>query len=290
MTGADDAALIDDAKAAEVGRSFLRLVDIMAKLRDPVSGCPWDVKQTFATIAPYTIEEAYEVADAIQQDDMPALVDELGDLLLQVVFHSRIAEEMNAFDIGSVCNAISDKMVRRHPHVFGDEDGIINAEAQTVAWEELKALERAASAAVSGKDMGVLDGVAKGLPALMRSLKLQKRAARVGFDWPDIGQILAKVHEELGEFEAEVQSGVKGLGSKTRMTDELGDVLFTLVNVARKLDLDADAALRSTIAKFERRFQAVEASYRVDGLEMSDAALEDMECRWQDAKRTDPEL
>ena len=271
-----------DLDAVRVGQSFLRLVEIMARLRDPVTGCPWDVKQTFATIAPYTIEEAYEVADAIQQDDMTALVDELGDLLLQVVFHARMAEESELFDVGSVCDAISDKMVRRHPHVFGDSGGIDSASAQTVAWEEQKAAERATAA--GGDVVGALDGIARGLPALVLALKLQKRAARVGFDWPDIGSVMNKLREEIGEFEDEVLVHVEGQGSDARLADELGDVMFSLVNVARKLNLDADSALRSTNAKFERRFRAVEVSFRTDNIDIQSAVLDDMESRWQAAK------
>ena len=231
-----------DVNTTRAGQAFLRLVEIMAALRDPVSGCPWDVKQTFSTIAPYTIEEAYEVADAIQQGDMTALVDELGDLLLQVVFHARMAEEADLFDVGAVCDSISDKMVRRHPHVFGSDKTIDSAVAQTIAWEELKANERGEAA--GDGSAGVLDGIARGLPSLTMALKLQKRAARVGFDWADIPSVMAKLREELFEFEEEFAADARGDGAKERLLDELGDVVFSLVNVARKLDLDTDAALR----------------------------------------------
>lgn len=279
-----DAIVQQSSESSSTGHAFERLVVIMARLRDPVSGCPWDVEQTFRTIAPYTIEEAYEVADACERDDMAALVDELGDLLLQVVFHARMAEEADAFDVAAVCDAISDKMVRRHPHVFGDGAGIDSAEAQTRSWEAQKASERAQAAARRGDaPPGALDGVAAGLPALTRALKLQKRAARVGFDWPDVASVMAKLHEEMGEFETEVAAG----SPKDRLTDELGDVLFSLVNVARKLGLDADAALRSTNAKFERRFRAMESALHADGREAQDEDLNALETRWQAAKQAE---
>jgi ATP diphosphatase len=277
---ADAAATLGDPSGDAPGDAFERLVAIMARLRDPVSGCPWDVEQTFKTIAPYTIEEAYEVADACERDDMDALVDELGDLLLQVVFHARMAEEASAFDAAAVCAAISDKMVRRHPHVFGGDASIDSAEAQTRSWEAQKAAERAAAADRRGDEPpGALDGVAAGLPALTRALKLQKRAARVGFDWPDTASVVAKLDEELDEFRAEV-----AIGDRDRLTDELGDVLFSLVNVARKLDLDADAALRAANAKFDRRFRAMERAVRGKGRDMANSDLTEMEFHWQAAK------
>ncbi|RMD64153.1 MAG: nucleoside triphosphate pyrophosphohydrolase, partial [Alphaproteobacteria bacterium] len=221
------------------GSPMDRLRAVMARLRDPDTGCPWDEAQTFRTIAPYTIEEAYEVADAIEQDDMAALKDELGDLLFQVVFHARMAEEAGFFDFDDVAAGIADKMVRRHPHVFGDAR-VASAAQQTVAWEELKAAERAAKARGAGRMPSVLDGVAAGLPALTRARKLQARAARVGFDWPRATQILDKSAEEIDELRAEVAAG-SGLD---RVEDELGDLLFAIVNLARRLDIDPEAALR----------------------------------------------
>ncbi len=214
------------------------LLDVMARLRDPVTGCPWDVEQTFATIAPYTIEEAYEVADAIERNDMAALKDELGDLLFQTVFQARVAEELGAFDFGDVVDAICAKMLRRHPHVFGD--------AAKPDWETLKAQERA-----SDPDASALSGVALGLPALFRAEKIQKRAARTGFDWPDASGAKAKIIEEMAEIEAAV--------TPDEVEDEFGDLLFAVVNWARKQGIDPEAALRRGNAKFEQRFRAMEA-------------------------------
>ncbi|MDX5984881.1 nucleoside triphosphate pyrophosphohydrolase [Sphingomonas echinoides] len=222
-----------------------RLVAIMARLRDPVSGCEWDVSQDFASIAPYTIEEAYEVADAIARDDMVELKDELGDLLLQVVFHARMAEEAGHFALPDVVAAISDKMERRHPHIFGDV-----AEGGHHLWEQIKAAERAAKGQADIPP-GALDGVALGLPALLRAEKLQNRAARVGFDWPDQEGPRAKIDEEIAEIEAAT--------TPAETEDEIGDLLFSVVNWARKLGVDPEAALRGANAKFERRFKAMEA-------------------------------
>jgi ATP diphosphatase len=249
------------------------LLQVMARLRDPSDGCPWDVEQTFATIAPYTIEEAYEVAEAIARDDMDALQDELGDLLFQVVFHARMAEEAGRFDLHDVARGIVDKMVRRHPHVFGDKE-IADSAAQTVHWEDLKAHERAAAAPGPAS---ALDGVALGLPALLRALKLQKRAARVGFDWPDVLQVFEKFAEELSELQSEIECN----GNKERMTDEIGDLLFVLVNLARHLEVDAEGALRHANAKFERRFRAVERAFDHD---LAGVSLDRMEAAWQRAK------
>ena len=259
-----------------------RLLEIMARLRDPEHGCPWDVEQTFATIAPYTIEEAYEVADAIEQADMGALKEELGDLLLQVVFHARMAEESGQFDFGDVAAAISDKMVRRHPHVFGQEsvDGV---EAQSQAWETQKAAERTEKAAARGARASVLDGVAAGLPALTRALKLQKRAARVGFDWAEAAPILDKIAEEIAELRAEIDNGA----APERVEDELGDLLFAVVNLARRLETDPEAALRHTNAKFERRFHHIERHFAARDADLADVSLDDMEAAWQDAKATE---
>ena len=238
-----------------------RLRDIMAQLRDPETGCPWDVEQDFRSIAPYTIEEAYEVADAIERGDMASLRDELGDLQLQVVFHARMAEELGAFDLQEVLDGISDKMIRRHPHVFGEGPG--------PGWEEIKAAERAGK---SG-DIGALSGVASALPALLRAEKLQKRAARTGFDWPDPAGALAKVEEEIAE--------VADARSPEHLAEEIGDLLFAVVNWARKLGIDPEAALRAANAKFEKRFRAMEdmAGDAFQGLTLD--AKEDL---WMKAK------
>lgn len=231
--------------------AYARLADVMRALRDPASGCPWDIEQDFASIAPYTIEEAYEVADAIARGNMADLKGELGDLLLQVIYHSQMAAEAGHFTLADVTSAIADKMVRRHPHVFGDAS-IADAGAQTAAWEDQKASERG--------DQGALAGVALGLPALMRAQKLQRRAARVGFDWPDASGPRAKIDEELAEVETADDASRAG---------EVGDLLFAVVNYARHLGIDAEEALRTANAKFERRFNAVEA--------MADKSLSDMD-------------
>ncbi len=258
-----------------------RLLDIMVQLRDRETGCPWDVEQTFATIAPYTIEEAYEVADAIESDDMAGLRDELGDLLLQVVFHARMAEEDGQFDFEAVAESISDKMIRRHPHVFGDLKFDGEAEQKT-NWEQHKSAERAARAESKGNRPSALDGVPSAMPALMRCEKLGKRAARVGFEWPDVTGALDKLDEELAELKAEINDPQ----NSERITDEVGDVLFSVVNVARHLGVDPEAALRHANAKFERRFHAVEDSFAQDGLDIAAAGLDAMEARWQEAKKT----
>ena len=258
------------------------LLRIMAKLRDPDGGCPWDVEQDFASIAPYTIEEAYEVADAIEQSDMESLKGELGDLLLQVVFHAQMASEAGHFEYADVVNAVSEKMVVRHPHVFGDVS-IEDADAQTKAWEDQKAAERAAKAEASGRVASVLDDVARGLPALMRAEKLQKRAARVGFDWPTVELVFDKVREELDEVSVEIDRG----SDPARLEDELGDVLFTCVNLARKLGTDPETALRRTNAKFERRFRDVETFAAKDGKSLNDLDIEALEALWERAKEAE---
>lgn len=263
-----------------------RLLEIMARLRNPEGGCPWDVEQTFATIAPYTIEEAYEVAEAIQQGDLESLKDELGDLLLQVVFHAQMAREQRVFDFDDVVEAISDKMVRRHPHVFGSESER-DAATQTLSWEKQKAEERAAKA--NGAPISALEGVTVGLPGLTRALKLQKRAARVGFDWPDARQVLDKISEEIDELRTEMESvtdagGESDPDSQERLSDELGDTLFALANLARHLKIDPEAALRGTNAKFERRFRLVEQKLADEGVVPGEASLEQMEAHWQAAK------
>jgi MazG family protein len=259
-----------------------RLLKVMARLRDPEGGCPWDVEQTFDTIAPYTIEEAYEVDEAIRNADMGELRDELGDLLLQVVYHARMAEEGGHFDFDAVAAQVADKMIRRHPHVFG-EDMVETAEAQSANWEEQKAAERRRRAEAAGEAPSALDGVALALPALMRACKLQKRAARLGFDWPDARAVLAKVEEEIAELRHEMDAG----GERARLEDEVGDLLFTVANLARKLDIDPEVALRGCNAKFERRFRAVERGLDGDGEGGGDARtrpLEDLERLWQEAK------
>ena len=236
------------------GRGIDRLVAIMAQLRNEDGGCPWDLEQNFATIAPYTIEEAYEVADAIEKQDLAALKDELGDLLFQVVFHGRMAEEQGAFGFDEIAGHCADKMVRRHPHVFGAGSAVQTAADQTQAWERLKAAERAARAGAAERH-GALDGVAIGLPALTRAVKIQARAARVGFDWKTAPPILAKIEEEIGELRDEMAAGA----SADRLEDELGDLMFAMANLARRLELDAEGALRRATGKFERRFRRMEA-------------------------------
>ena len=254
-----------------------RLREIMARLRDPEGGCPWDLEQTFATIAPYTIEEAYEVADAIEREAWDELKGELGDLLFQAVFHARMAEEEGLFDLDDVANAMSDKMVARHPHVFGTESREKSAEQQTRDWEKVKAAERAARGAA-----GVLDDVALGLPALMRAEKLQKRAARVGFDWGETGAVLDKIVEEAREVAEAAETG-----DPDGIEDEIGDLLFVVVNLARHLKVDPEVALRRTNAKFTRRFRHIEAALEKEGRSPQDATLEEMDALWEAAKATE---
>ena len=256
-----------------------RLLAVMAWLRDRQHGCPWDIDQTFRTIAPYTIEEAYEVADAIERNDMAALKEELGDLLLQVVYHAQMASEARAFSFNDVAATIADKMIDRHPHVFGDLK-IADADAQTVSWEARKAAERAKKNG-SAEPAGALDGVARALPALLRAEKIQKRAARVGFDWKSIGPVIAKIEEELGELGRELAADQK---DQARVADELGDVLFAVANLARHCQVDPEAALRSTNDKFERRFRYLEQRLAEQGRKPADAALDEMEALWQEAK------
>jgi nucleoside triphosphate diphosphatase len=257
-----------------------RLIQIMARLRDPKGGCPWDVEQSFATIAPYTIEEAYEVADAIAQGDFDGLRDELGDLLFQVVFHARMAEEAGQFDFEAVVGAICDKMIRRHPHVFGEEE-IADAEAQRTAWETHKANERAGKAARDGSPAeSALDGVTLALPALLRALKLQRRAARVGFDWDSAAPILDKIEEEMRELRDEMKLN----GPPDRIAGELGDLLFAVVNLARRLTVDPESALRAANAKFDRRFRRVEAMLAARGKTPRQSTLAEMDALWDAAK------
>ena len=248
-----------------------RLLEIMRRLRDPETGCPWDIEQDFASIAPYTIEEAYEVADAIERQAWDELKGELGDLLFQSVFHAQMASEAGLFTFDEVADTMSDKMVARHPHVFGDQNRDKSAEQQTRDWETIKAAERAAKA-----ETGVLDGVALGLPALLRAVKLQKRAARVGFDWPSTDFVLDKLIEEAGELRHAAKPEEKA--------DEFGDMLFVMANLARHMGIDPEAALRGTNAKFTRRFQAIEAALAEQGKRPEDSTLDEMDALWDAAK------
>jgi len=258
------------------------LLDVMTRLRDPDTGCPWDKEQTFATIAPYTIEEAYEVADAIASGDMDQLEDELGDLLFQVVFYAQMSREAGGFDFDDVANRIATKMRDRHPHVFGSVDER-TSEGQTIAWETQKAQERDARAAKLGRKPSALDGVALALPALMRAQKLQKRAAREGFDWPDLAPVIAKTREELEEVEAEISAG----SGADRLQDEAGDLIFACVNLARHLGIDAEVALRDANDKFDRRFRHVETGLEAEGKSLDEADLDEMEEHWIAAKETE---
>lgn len=251
-----------------------RLLEIMRRLRDPQTGCPWDIEQDFSTIAPYTIEEAYEVADAIERSAWSELEDELGDLLLQTIYHTQMGSEAGLFDFQSVVRAISDKMVARHPHVFGDESRDKSAEQQTADWEKIKAAERADKA-----QQGTLDGVAVGLPALLRAFKLQKRAARVGFDWPSTDEVIDKIVEESREL---VEA--REMLSQAEIEEEFGDLLFVMANLGRHLGVDPEAALRATNAKFIRRFEGVESKLAAIGKTPSDSTLEEMDTLWDEVK------
>lgn len=252
------------------------VLDVMAQLRNPNGGCPWDIEQNFATIAPYTIEEAYEVADAIERNDMPALKEELGDLLFQVAFHARMAEEQGAFDFADVAQALADKMIERHPHVFSEAGDGRSAEQQTVAWETLKAEKRAAKGAPS-----LLDDVAMALPALMRAEKLTKRAARINFDWPTPEPVLEKLEEELAELK-----DARAKGDQDHIAEEMGDILFVMANLARKLKVDPEEALRRANAKFTRRFQYIETKLAEQG-RTGPQPLDDMEALWLEAKQAE---
>jgi ATP diphosphatase len=260
-------------------RDISRLLEIMAALRTPNTGCPWDLEQDFSTIAPYTIEEAYEVADAIARHDLDDLRDELGDLLLQVVFHARMAEEQGAFDFGGVVEAITGKMVRRHPHVFGDAKGL-SAGAVEDLWHDIKAQEKAEKTAKAGPGSeGALAGVPVTLPALTRALKLQQKASKVGFDWNDPKAVLAKIREEADEIEAALDAGDKG-----HAATEAGDLMFAVVNLARHLDADPESMLRMTNQKFERRFASIERALAARGKAPSAATLAEMDALWDAAK------
>ncbi len=266
-------------------RDISRLIEIMAALRDPNSGCPWDVEQTFASIAPFTIEEAYEVADAIERGETDDLREELGDLLLQVVFHARMAEEADLFDFGGVVEAITEKLVRRHPHVFGAARNL-DPEGVKALWGRIKADEKRARAEARRKAgltpepaAGALGGVPPSMPALTRALKLQEKAAKVGFDWDDVQGVVAKLKEELTETEAEIAAG-----AKDKIAAEVGDLLFAAVNLARFVDADPEAALRATNAKFERRFAHIERRLAEGGRRPEGASLDEMEALWAEAK------
>jgi len=259
-------------------KDISRLIEIMAALRDPDGGCPWDLKQTFATIAPYTIEEAYEVADAIARGDLEDLKDELGDLLLQVVYHARVAEERGAFAFADVVEAITTKMIRRHPHVFGTAEERA-AGAASGFWERAKAAEKAANT-----DAGQLDDVTVALPALTRAIKLQNKAAKVGFDWPSLTPVLAKLKEELAELEHEIASAPKGDATSRAIEEEFGDVLFVVANVARHLKIDPESALRAANEKFTRRFRHIEARLVERGRSPAQSNLAEMDALWDEAK------
>jgi ATP diphosphatase len=268
-----------EGPAADAGAPIDRLLAIMARLRDSQNGCPWDLAQYFAPIGPNTMEEAYEVADAMARGDHDHLKDELGDLLFQVVFYAQMSRERGGFDFDAVANAISDKMIKRHPHVFGAAR-IDGAAAQTVAWEAQKEAERREAADAAGKPSSALDGVIAGLPALLRAVKLQKRAARVGFDWPEATQVLDKIAEEAGEIHHEMTIG----SGPERLRDEVGDLLFAVVNLARHLEVDPEGALRGANLKFELRFRRVEALLSAAGREAKGASLEELETLWLQAK------
>ena len=267
--------MADDALIHNPNGGMPRLLEIMRRLRDPKTGCPWDIEQDFATIAPYTIEEAYEVADAIEREAWDELKGELGDLLFQSVFHAQMASERGLFDFNQVADTMSDKMVARHPHVFGDESRDKSADQQTRDWETIKAAERASKA-----QQGTLDGVAVGLPALLRALKLQKRAARVGFDWPDTSHVIDKIVEEAKEL-----NEARDTLSQAEVEEEFGDLLFVMANLGRHLGLDPESALRATNAKFTRRFEKVEAKLADTGKTPQESNLEEMDALWDDVKR-----
>ncbi|HVY90102.1 MAG TPA: nucleoside triphosphate pyrophosphohydrolase [Hyphomonadaceae bacterium] len=270
------------------GDPFRDLVALMARLRTPGTGCPWDIEQTFETIAPYTIEEAYEVADAIERRDMGELKGELGDLLFQSVFHARMAEEAGAFTIDDVVRSLVDKMIARHPHVFGSAK-VDSAEAQTGAWEVMKAAERAEKAAREAKagttgPPSALDGVALALPALMRAEKLTKRAGRVGFDWPSAEPVLDKLQEEIGELQEAI---AEPQPDKAHVAEELGDILFVVANLCRKLEVDPEEALRQANAKFVKRFSGMEGLARQRGLNFASLSLDEQESLWVDVKKAE---
>lgn len=257
-----------------------RLLEIMKFLRDPESGCPWDLEQNFSTIAPYTLEEAYEVADAISRDNMNDLCSELGDLLFQVIYHSQLADERDAFNFDDVASKINEKLIRRHPHVFGDSK-ITDAKTQSIAWEAIKQQERSEEKTDTGHNNGLLGGINKAMPALARAQKLQNRAAIVGFDWSDIQAVLDKIKEEFDEVEVEINSEPR---STKKIENEIGDLIFSCVNLARHFQIDSESALRKTNEKFETRFTFIESSLTERGSDLSQATLETMDELWNEAK------
>src|SRR6201990_1411771 len=266
-------------------RDISRLIEIMAQLRTPVTACPWDLEQNFQTIAPYTIEEAYEVAGAIARGDFDDLREELGDLLLQVVYHARMAEEQNAFAFGDVVEAVTKKMIRRHPHVFADKDGNIQPAGVVSAWERIKAEEKAERAVRRGGEhqhKSLLASVKAGLPALTRAMQLQRKASTVGFDWNDPRAVLRKIREEADEIEAALDRG-----DDREIAAETGDLMFALVNLARHVGADPETALRGTNAKFERRFAYIERALEARGSSLQDATLDEMHALWNEAKGTE---
>lgn len=269
-------------KAEAKPRGVDHLLDVMRRLRDPQTGCPWDIKQNFKTVAPYTLEETYEFLEAVEADDTRAMKEELGDVLFQVAFHAQMGAEAGLFDFDSVAQYCADKMIERHPHVFGDRE-VAGAREVLDNWETDKEAKRKAQAEAEGRTLSVLDGVSAALPAMTHAVKLQKRVARVGFDWPEAAGVLKKIHEELAELEHEIKINA----GKDRLEDELGDVLFVVANLARKLDIDPEGALRHGNRKFERRFRALEKIITVQGRTLDEASLEEMERAWQEVKRVE---
>ncbi|MCB9948755.1 MAG: nucleoside triphosphate pyrophosphohydrolase [Rhodospirillaceae bacterium] len=265
-------------KDNDLGRGIDRLVEVMARLRHPQDGCPWDLEQTFATIAPYTIEEAYEVADAIERNDMPAVREEVGDLLLQVVYYAQMGRERGLFDFDAIANTIADKMIARHPHVFGDES-VASAADMNRRWEAQKEAERMHKAGSQGGVAGTLDGIAPSLPAMTRALKLQRRAARVGFDWPSAVPVFEKIEEETAEARQALASG-----DDDSLREEVGDLLFSVVNLARKVDVDPEQALRAANRKFETRFRRMEDALAAQDRSPADADLDELDGLWNAAK------
>ena len=263
-----------DADLQDSAEAIIRLIRIMRRLRDPDTGCPWDIDQNFESILPYTIEEAYEVADAIERQDWNELEGELGDLLLQTVYHAQMGSETGLFDLGSIANRVSQKMVDRHPHVFGPDSVERTASEQETSWEDSKAQER-----LGRQESGVLDGVANALPALTRAFKLQRRAAAVGFDWPATDGVVGKMREELDELEVAVESS-----DSDAIAEEFGDFLFTCVNLARHLGLDPEAELRAANGKFIRRFEALEEAIRSEGLDFAELELAELDAFWDRSK------
>lgn len=262
-------------------QSIQQLLGIMRALRDPDSGCPWDLEQNFQSLIPYTIEEAYEVADAIERNNLDDIKSELGDLLFQIVFYSQLATEQQAFDFNDVTQAISDKLIRRHPHVFADAK-ITDAKAQTKEWEKFKQQERKAKVGENSSSLSHLDDVSRTLPSLMRAEKLQKRAAREGFDWPTVKGVIAKVYEELNEVQQEFDAEVQ---EQKKLEDEIGDLFFSCINLSRHMGVDAEQSLRKANLKFERRFRALEKKVKCNGLQVSDMNTDELEKLWQEVKK-----